>query len=355
MTRPNPFSIYPLRPSSKPSEPPKASGTGQALRELQAASAAEKRELMSALRRQATPGAMGVYAAEELLSWLKGSFPCLSYGQRVDLVSGHGTRSASAIEAIEIAETLTAWWCRSDDPDEINRRVELVVAQGGLPSSSRELLSRVRTQVNNWRLDQRLPRLREITQTWDQLKRWAAANEEELDLEQSAEVVAERTNALAELHRELHADEPLVFGLVEAHEARLWLLCCDWVMEGETGLDPKKTPMQKLERKAAELLDKCLRLGVNHPDQIEAEMKIRRGIWDGYRGGIVQDSRGRWFYGDGTPAIPQQGGGFKRQRSGLGGMFEGVDRDAIWSEIGRCFALEKERSKQSDATQDSKD
>ena len=161
---------------------------------------------------------------------------------------------------------------------------------------------------------------------------------------QSGEVVAERTNALAELHRELHADEPLVFGLVEAHEARLWLLCCDWVMEGDTGLDPKKTPMQKLERKAAELLDKCLRLNVNHPDQIEAEMKIRRGIWDGYRGGIVQDSRGRWFYGDGTPAIPQQGGGFKRQRSGLGGMFEGIDRDAIWSEIGRCFNKQREQS-----------
>ena len=90
-------------------------------------------------------------------------------------------------------------------------------------------------------------------------------------------MVAERTNALAELHRELHADEPLVFGLVEAHEARLWLLCCDWVMEGETGLDPKKTPMQKLERKAAELLDKCLRLGVNFPHKSGRCRSCRKG------------------------------------------------------------------------------
>ena len=42
----------------------------------------------------------------------------------------------------------------------IGMKVELLVAQGGLPDCSRRLVSSVRDQVNQWRVDQRLPRLR---------------------------------------------------------------------------------------------------------------------------------------------------------------------------------------------------
>ena len=361
MTRPNPFSIYPhtapSSPSGKPKPKPAAQGTtepGKLLREIQAANKAERREVMTALQRQGSPGAMGVYAAEELLRWIEENIPCLNYRQRVDLVSGHATRSLTTIEALEIGDTLMAWWCRSEDPDEIGMKLELLLAQGGLPRGSGDLLNKVRARVNDWRVDQRLPRLREITRSWDQVKAWAEANGVELDLEQAAAVVAERTNALAGLHQELHADEPLVFGRVEPAEARLWLLCCDWVKDGNTQLDPKKTPLLKLERKAAEQMDICLRLQVNHPDQIKAERERRMGVWNGSPNVIVQDSRGRWFYGDGTPAIPQPGGGFKRQRSGLGGLFDDVDREAIWSETTRCFQQQLEQMKRLESTTDSK-
>ncbi len=80
----------------------------------------------------------------------------------------------------------------------------------------------------------------------------------------SETAVANRTNALSDLHRDLHGDEPLVFGAVGAHEAHLWQLCCDWVMKGKTTLKPANTPLLQLERKAATLMDQCLRMGVNH-------------------------------------------------------------------------------------------
>ena len=136
-----------------------------------------------------------------------------------------------------------------------------------------------------------------MTQSWQQLKRWAIANDQDLSLELDAATAAEMTNTLLAANADLHADEPLVFGRVEPKEVRLWMLCCDWVQGGNTRLDPGKTPLLKMERRAAELMDTCLRLNVNHPDQIEGEMKKRRGIWDGYAGAIVQDSRGRWFSG----------------------------------------------------------
>ena len=345
MTRMNPFSLHsiPAAGSSK-KKSKEGNPAGKALQELQAAAAAEKRELMGALQKQGTPGAMGVYAAQLLLQWLEDNIPCLSYRQRVDLVSGVNTRTSSNLVAVELAETLMAWWCRSEDPDEVGLRVELLITQGGLPQGSQNLLDRVRMRVNEWRVDQRLPRLREVTKSWEQLKLWAAENGQELDLELDAAVAAELTNATAGLQQELQQDEPLVFGRVSAHEARLWLLCTDWVQQGKTALDPAKTPLLKLERKAAQQLDTCLKLNVNHPEQIAAEKKRRQGIWDGSSIGILQDSRGRWFYGDGTPAIPQPGGGFKRQRSGLGGLFDDVDREATWSEIGRCFKQQKEKT-----------
>ena len=48
---------------------------------------------MATLQKQA-PGAMGVYAAEELLRWIE-DFPCLSYRQRMDLVAGRGTAAGT--------------------------------------------------------------------------------------------------------------------------------------------------------------------------------------------------------------------------------------------------------------------
>ncbi|MAF40848.1 MAG: hypothetical protein CL859_03165 [Cyanobium sp. ARS6] len=314
--------------------------TGKALREVRDAAPREQREIMQALKKQGTPGAMGVYAAEVLLQWLEENLPCLNSVQRVGLVTGSASRMKNSIEGLEIREAITSWWCRSEDAEQVSLTMELLLGQGGLPGSSRELLNQCRIRVNEWRVDQRLPRLRAITASHEQVKRWAQANDQELELPDSAEVAAELVNAVAGLEKEIHEGDPLVFGRVSAHEARLWILCCEWVEKGNTSLDPAKTPLLKCQKKAAERMEVCLRLGVNHPQDIAPEMKRRRGIWDDNPLSIHQDSRGQWRYGDGAEAVPGSGGGFKRAQHGLGDIFEGRDRQQIWKEIDRIRAID---------------
>ena len=180
--------------------------------------------------------------------------------------------------------------------------MEILISQGGLPIASRQLLDKCRTRVNEWRLQQRLP-VGQITESWEQLLRWAQAHGQELNLDADAEVAAALANAMRELRQELEDGEDLVAGSVSPEEARLWLLCCQWIERGHTRLDPEHTAREDLQRAAARKMDVCLRLGVNHPRMIEEEMKRRRGVWDGNPAGILQDSKGRWRYGDEAEAI----------------------------------------------------
>ena len=155
--------------------------SGSVLDDLLRANKAQKKELVDELKRSGTPAAMGVLASQHLLEWMQENIPCLSLQQRAGLVSGMACRMSQSIEAQEIRESITSWWCRAEDPEAVNATMEILISQGGLPIASRQLLDKCRTRVNEWRLQQRLPRLRQITESWEQLLRWAQAHGQELN------------------------------------------------------------------------------------------------------------------------------------------------------------------------------
>ena len=114
---------------------------------------------------------------------------------------------------------------------------------------------------------------------------------------------------MRELRQELEGDEDLVAGSVSPEEARLWLLCCQWIERGHAAgsrAHGKGRPATSSSTKDGRLF-----AVVNHPRMIEEEMKRRRVGCN--PAGILQDSKGRWRYGDGAEAIPTPDGGFKRR------------------------------------------
>ena len=101
--------------------------SGGLLDDLLRANKSQKKELTDALKRSGTPTAMGVLAAQHLLEWMQENIPCLSLQQRVGLVSGHACRTSQSIEAQEIRESITSWWCRAEDPDAVNATMEILI------------------------------------------------------------------------------------------------------------------------------------------------------------------------------------------------------------------------------------
>lgn len=338
---------------AKPKEAQQAQG--KVLSDLLTSDKGQQRETRELLRRTGTPGALGVYQAEELLRWMSEHVDCLTHTQRVGLVSGVPCKLISSIEALEIRESIVAWWLRHEDPEDVDWRMELLMTRLGLPSESQQLLANCRAKVNERRLDMKLPKLRAISASWEQLQQWSVATGREADISTDAAVVASVANAAAGLRQELQKDRPLVVGTVTPEEARLWLLCCQWVEQGHSSLNPEASTHQQLQRKAAERMQVCQRLGVNHPRDIAQEVKRRKGLLRSNPAGIEQDSRGRYWYGDGTEAIPQADGTFRRKSYGLADVFDGLQKEEIWEEIERAMKQKAEQMEQPDTTNGTED
>ena len=130
------------KPAADPKDAQKAQG--QALSDLLASSKGQQKETRELLRQTGTPGALGVLQTEELLRWMSEHVGCLTHTQRVGLISGVPCKLISSIEALELRESIVAWWLRHEDPEDVDWRMELLMTRLGLPTESQQLLSSCR-------------------------------------------------------------------------------------------------------------------------------------------------------------------------------------------------------------------
>lgn len=306
------------QPQGKPSSTP---SSGDILREIRQGTQAQQREISNQLRQ--SPGGMGIDAALRMLQFLEEKVPCLDESQRMALLDGKGIGYSTSPAAIELRERLQSWWIRADDRQAVDSLLQLLIAHGCLPLNSVRLLKRVRSWVETELVRQKLPRLQTVAWCRDQVIRRAAEAGIEIDID--AEVAALVSKVLAEYRSAVKDADQLVFGEMNAAEARTWLACSRAVVK-EKGLKAFTMAGQPLtafhqETQIMRLFNSCRKWGVDGPDALQKLLDRHLRGWHGNPNELIKDPNGQWRWGDGQVASPEVVVAFRSVREDLGDGF----------------------------------